>query len=187
MERMRWLEGEHHESDDPVTWVPMLWTLTVVLGGVFAATLALPALPGYADGPLTSREYFHPEWLVTASLLVLPLYRAARSSWRAALLVVPIASVQVLYIADTAVRSLHQAGLANPLFVGWYAVAFAQIAAFVTVGVIGAKRDLVDRRWVKMMKRVTALPPPDRRNTNRPTNSPRHPDPPSRPGNGFAA
>jgi hypothetical protein len=184
---MRWLEGEHHESDDPVSWVPMVWTLTVVFGGVFAATLALPALPGYADGPVTSRAFFHPEWLVAASLLVLPLYRAARSSWRAALLVVPVASVQVLYIADAAVRSLHQAGLDNRLFVGWYAVALAQIAVFLTVGVVGARRDLVGRRWVKMMRRVTALPPPDRRSANDPADSPRHPEPPSRPTNGFAA
>jgi hypothetical protein len=187
MESMRGLEEDRSEFDGPASWMPMVWTLAVVLGGVFAATLALPALPEYVAGPVTSRTFFHPEWLVLATLLVLPLYRTARSSWRAALLAVPIACVQVLYVADAAVRSLHQAGLATPLFAGWYVVAAAQAALFLVVGTVGARRDLADRRWVKTMRKMTALPAPNRRPARSSTDFPRYPEPPSRPGNGFAA
>lgn len=159
---MRFLEEQHSEWDDPVTWMPMVWTLTVVIGAVVAATLALPQTAPYVDGPLTARMLFHPEWLVVATLLVVPIYRASRISWRAALLVVPITCAQVLYVADVAVSSLHAAGLSNPLYPGWYAVAFAQAALFFAVGTVGAARNVKDRRWVSRMRKLTALPAPQR-------------------------
>jgi hypothetical protein len=186
MEGMRWLEGQHHESEDPVTWVPLGWSLSVIFGAVAAAAMALPALPGYADGAVTSRTFFHPEWLVLATLLVLPVYRAARASWQAALLVVPVASVEVVYVADSAVKSLHEVGLTNPLYPGWYAVAFAQTALFVIVGATGARRCLADRRWVRNMRKLVALPPPDR-GPSGPTHPARPFDPPRSSDNGFAA
>lgn len=168
--------------------MPLVWTLIVILGAVFAAGLALPGLPGYVEGPTTTaRDIFHPEWLVVATLLVLPVYRAATSSWRAALLVVPVACVQVLYIADTAVTSLHKVGLTSGLFDGWYAVALAQVTLFATVGVVGARRNLIDGRWARTMKRVMALPAPDRPHRNNPPKPAGPTDPPGRPENGLAA
>ncbi len=159
---MRFPEGQHSQWDDPVTWMPFVWTMTVVMGAVLVGTLALPQTAAYIDGPLSARMLFHPEWLVVATLLALPIYRASRISWRAALLVVPIAGAQVLYVADVAVSTLHAAGLTNPLDPGWYALAFAQAAIFLTVGIVGAARNAADRRWVRRMVRLTALPEPQR-------------------------
>lgn len=157
---MRWLEGQHRESEYPVGWLPLLWTLVVVAGAVTAATLALPSLPQSVVGPVTARALFHPEWLVVATLLVFPVYRAARHSWRTALLVVPVACVQVLYVADTAVDTLQQAGLASAWYDAWYAVAIAQATMFLAVGVVGAARDVRDRRWVRTMHKLTGLGSP---------------------------
>lgn len=137
-----------------------LWMLTVIFGAVLAATLALPALPEYADEPVTARDLFHAEWLITATLLVLPLYRAARLSWPVALALVPIASVHVLYIVDSAVDTSRQAGLADGVSPGWYAVAFVQAGVFTIVGAMAGFRNLADRRWVRRMRSMTAVSAP---------------------------
>lgn len=184
---MRRLEGQPDELYDPATWMPLVWSLVVVSGAAFAAALALPTLPGYANSPSTARAIFHPEWLVVSTLLVFPLYRAARSSWRAALLAVPVACAHAVYVAVTAVDALHKAGLTSGLFAGWYAVAFAQVALFVTVGVVGARRDVIDRKWVRTMRRVAALPAPDRAHRNAPAQPAGHHEPPHRPESGLAA
>lgn len=184
---MRSLEGQHHRFDHPVTWMPLVWTLVVILGAVFAAGLALPPTPGYVQGAITVGDIFRPEWLVLATLLVLPVYRVARSSWRAALFVVPVACVHVLYVADTAVTSLHKAGFTSGLLTGWYVVAFAQAALFATVGLVGVRRGLIEGRWARMMKRMIALEAPPRTHRNDPRKPPIAVDPPGRPENGFQA
>ncbi len=130
--------------------------LTVIFGAGLAATLALPSVPEYADGPVTARDLFHSEWLIVATFLVLPLYRAARLSWLMALVVVPIASVQVLYIADSAVDASQQAGLADGVSPGWYAVAVLQVGVFTVAGAGAAYRNFADRRWVRRMRSMTA-------------------------------
>lgn len=184
---MRWLDGQYDELDDPGMWLALAWTFVVIFGAVFAATLALPALPDYVDGPITARALFHPEWLVVATFLVLPVYRAARSSWRAGIFVVLVACIYVLYVVHTAVGNLRDAGLTSSLYAGWYAVALTQVALFLTVGAVGARRNFIDGRWVRTMRRVTALPAPDRALGNNPPGQPRPPEPPGRPRNGFAA
>lgn len=133
-----------------------LWMLTVIFGAVLAAALALPSLPAYSDETATARALFHPEWLIGATLLALPLYRAARLSWSMAVALVPIAGVHVLYIADSAVDASREAGLADGVSSGWYAVAFAQVAVFAIVGSVGAYRNLADRRFVRRMRSMTA-------------------------------
>jgi hypothetical protein len=157
---MRWLEGQHHESEDPSTWMPLVWSLLVVVSAVTAATLALPALPEFVNGPITARSVFRPEWLVLATLLVLPVYRGSRISWKTALFVVPIACIHALYVADAGVDSLQQAGFTSGWYSAWYGVAFAQVALFVGAGALGAARNISQRRWVRMMRKVTALPTP---------------------------
>lgn len=147
--------GERRPPDDPTGWLPTVWTLVVIFGAVVAAALALPSLPEYFDGPVTARTLFHPEWFVAASFLALPLYRAARMSWRVAVVLVPIASVHMLYIADSAVDSSQRAGLADGISSGWYAVALAQVALFAIVGAVGAGRNIGDRRWERHMRAMT--------------------------------
>jgi hypothetical protein len=160
MDRMGWLAGQHHESEDPAGWRPLLWTTVVIMGAVTAATMALPSLPQTVSGQVTVRALFHPEWLVVATMLVFPVHRAVRHSWRTALLVVPVACVQVLYVADTAVDTLQQAGFASAWYDAWYAVAILQAALFLAVGVAGAARDVRDRRWVRTMHKLTGLGSP---------------------------
>lgn len=141
-----------------------LWMLTVIFGAGLAATLALPSVAEYADGPVTARDLFRSEWLIVATFLVLPLYRAARLSWLMALVVVPIASVHVLYIADSAVDASQQAGLADGVSPGWYAVAVLQVGVFAVAGAGAAYRNFADRRWVRRMRSLTArasAPGPD--------------------------
>lgn len=190
---MRWLEGQPHDSDDAGTWMPFVWTLVVVLCAVTAATLALPTFPPYVAGPITARSAFRPEWLVLATLLVLPVYRGSRISWRTSLLVVPIASIEALYVADTAVDQLQRAGFTGGSYSAWYAVAFAQVALFAGAGAVGAWRDIADRRWARMMRKVTALPAPPRLGFGHPSGDPDDPsgDPgvvrPPRPEDGWAA
>jgi len=172
--------GERCPPDDPTGWMSTVWTLIVIFGAVVAAALALPSLPQFAHEPVTARALFHPEWLLAASFLVLPLYRATRMSWRAALLLVPVVCVHVLFIVDSAVEASQRAGLSDGISSGWYAVAFAQVVLFATVGAVGASRNLGDRRWVRHMRAMTdsagssvadslaPAPPSDARVTRRP-------------------
>jgi hypothetical protein len=149
--------GERRPPLDPTGWMPTFWTMVVVLAAVTAAALALPSLPEYTDEPVTARDVFHPEWLITATLVVLPLYRATRMSWGLALFVVPVACLHVLYIVDTAIDASRQAGLADGVSVAWYAVAFAQIGLFAVVGAVGAFRNVADRRFARMMRSMTGM------------------------------
>ena len=146
--------GERRPPDDPTGWLSTVWTLVVIFGAVVAAALSLPSLPAYVE-PVSARALFHPEWLVAASFLALPLFRAARMSWRVAVALVPIVSVHMLYIADSAVDASHQAGLADGVSSGWYAVAIAQVALFAIVGAVGAGRNVSDRRWERRMRAMT--------------------------------
>lgn len=146
---------ERRPPDDPTGWMSTLWTLIVMIAAVSAATLALPSLPEHVDAQVTARTLFHPEWLIAATFVVLPLYRAARLSWRLALFVVPVACLQVLYIADTAIDASRQVGLDDGVSFGWYAVAFAQVGLFAVVGAVGAYRNLADRRFLRMMQSMT--------------------------------
>lgn len=147
--------GDRPPPEDPTGWMSTVWTLTVIFGAATAAAFALPSLPGFVEGPVTARALFHPEWMVAATFLVLPLYWAVRLSWRTALVLVPVVSAHLLYIADSAVDASRQMGLVNGISPLWYAVAFAQIGLFAIVGGVGAHRNLVDRRWVKFMKLLT--------------------------------
>lgn len=172
--------GERCAPDDPTGWLATVWTLIVIFGAVIAAALALPSVPQFASEPVTAQALFHPEWLLAASFLVLPLYRATRMSWRAALLLVPVACVHVVFIADSAIDASQRAGLTDGISSGWYAVAFAQVVLFATVGAVGAGRNLSDRRWVRHMRAMTdsadssvadslaAAPPSDAQVTRRP-------------------
>lgn len=133
-----------------------VWMLTVIFGSVIAATLALPSLPEYVDGPVTARALFRPEWLLVATFVVLPLYRASRLSWPTGLALVPIASVHVLYIVNSAVDASQRAGLVDGISSTWYVVAFIQVGIFTIVAAVGAYRNIADRRWVRLMRSLTA-------------------------------
>lgn len=148
--------GERRPPVDSTGWMSTLWTMVVVVAAVTAAGLALPSLPDYAE-PATARAVFHPEWLIAATLVVLPLHRAARMSWRLALFVVPVACLHVLYIVDTAIEASREVGLADGVSVAWYAVAFAQAGLFAVVGAIGASRNVADRRFARRMRSMTGL------------------------------
>jgi hypothetical protein len=168
---MRRLERQHHQPEDPGTWMPLVWSLVVVVSAVTLATLALPSLPEYVQGRVTPRSVFHPEWLVLATLLVVPVYRGSQISWRSALIVVPISCIYALYVADTAVDTLQTVGFTSGWYSAWYAVACAQVALFLGAGAVGAWRDITRRRWVRMMRQVTALPAPPRVGPRNPSDS----------------
>ncbi len=159
---MRKQEEQQGDLAEFAAWIPLTCTLVVLVGLFAAATLALPSPPQYPTGPLSARDLFHPEWLIAAALLALPIYLVARRSWRVGLVVVLIAGLQVLYIADTAIGTLHHAGIRDGFSSLWYVVALVQLAVFVSAGAVGAVRDLKDRHWARMMGRILALPPPPR-------------------------
>jgi hypothetical protein len=152
----------HDDGAPYAVWMPLSGMLVVLVGLFVAATLALPTPSQYSTGPLAAGDVFRPEWLIAATLLAVPVYQLARRSWRAGLLAVLLASLQLFYIASTAVHHLEHEVPSGGAYAFWYVVAAVQIAIFVATFTVGAARDLKDRRWTRMMRKTYALPSPPR-------------------------
>jgi hypothetical protein len=134
-------------------WVALGWSALALVG---AGILGALALPGTTPAPFTDYtrgDFLRPEWLVLATLLAWPVFCAARASWWVAVPVVATLSAQSWYVADTAVDSLRQAGIGAGSS-GWYLVAIGQVVVFVAVGLVGAWRCVVRRRWLRRMRRL---------------------------------
>jgi hypothetical protein len=70
----------------------------------------------------------------------------------------------MLAIADEGARRLQIAGLVGAETDMLYLLAILQVLLFVTVGAVGARHSLADRRVVRLNRRLAALDP-----TNQPT------------------
>jgi hypothetical protein len=158
-----WCPRKHGEASLYAVWQPISGTSVVLVGLFAAASLALPTPSEYATGPLAAGDVFRPEWLIAATLLVVPLYHAARRSWQIGLIFGIIAVLQVLYITSAGVHALHSAGLRSGAYSLWYVVAVVQMVALAVPCTVGTVRNFRDRRWSRMMGRAFALPAPPRR------------------------
>jgi hypothetical protein len=135
-------------------WVALGWSFAVLVGAGILGTLALPGTVPHAYDEFSRGDFLRPEWLVLATLLAYPVYLASRANWFVAVPVVAIVSAQSWYVVDTALESMHQAGVAGSSDVVWYALVVGQIAVFVVAGSVGLWRCLSRRRWTRQMRRL---------------------------------
>jgi len=147
------LRSRHGDTGLAVAW--MLGVL-VVSGLLF--TLCLPGTVQSRYETYAPRDLLHGEWLLIGSLLALPIYRASRTWWWTAIPLAVVPGAQMVFIASSAVAALQRAGVDDLSDRAWYVLAAAQAAVFAGAAVVGAARDLADRRWLRLVNSLTASP-----------------------------
>jgi len=123
-------------------------------------TLCLPIVPQYVDEIDQLSDVFRPEWLVLATLLALPLKRAA--SWRCwvGLLGLVIACVMSLVITQEAVSRVGAAGLdLGGTESVWMPLAGCQVLVFVVATASGLRQRLFVRRWQRLDRKLARVRP----------------------------
>jgi hypothetical protein len=141
------------------SWAPVGWFILVAFAAAAAWALCLPSMPTDALPVPKPAHVFHLDWFLVSTTLAFLVSKAARSSWVAALATVPLVSAQMLAIADEGARRLQIAGLVSAETDMLYLLASLQVLLFVTVGVVGARRSLADRRVARLNRRLAALDP----------------------------
>lgn len=142
------MEGECAETrrSEGTAW---LWNGVAVVLAVLFASLSLADVSGAtrrADGTCCDTEYEHGWWSLAPTLLVIPIYLVARSSWRLTLLAVVISATSVSYIAYTGVTRIEDAGWGDGLEVLSYVEAALQTVLFVVAGLAGYAASRARRR-----------------------------------------
>jgi hypothetical protein len=146
------------ESRDGDTGLAVAWMLGVLLVAGLLYTVCLAKTLVAPFEPYTHRDFLRGEWLLLGTLLALPIYRASRTRWWTALPLAVVPSAQVIFIASSAVGAFERAGIAHATDRAWYVVAAAQTAVFATAAGVGAARNLADRRWLRLVKALSAEP-----------------------------
>ena len=150
----------------PDCWSATGWLLAVTALCGICDFLALPDGGVWLGMPLSGHEMFRPEWLVVATFLAFPLVRLARASMLLGLLGFALATGEMYTIVDNArERFVHNVDLfgSGPGFpMAYYALAALQGVLFAVATGIGLRRRWADRRWERMMRRMTHAKQPPR-------------------------
>ncbi|MFY9915719.1 MAG: hypothetical protein WAK18_13695, partial [Nocardioidaceae bacterium] len=146
----------------PDHWSAAVWLAAVAVMCGIADFGALPDGQVWFGMPLDGHELFRPAWLVAGTLVAFPLFRLARASLVLGVLGLILAAGEMLTIVDNArERFAHNVGLfgAGPTFpTAYYAVAAVQSVIFAVAVGAGLRRRWADRRWERMMHRLTTTP-----------------------------
>lgn len=132
-------------------------------------SLCLPPMPLYLPDIEQLSTVFHPQWLVLATLLALPLARVAAWRYWVGLLALVICSALSLAITDEAVDRARAAGLdLGGTESVWMALAGVQVAIFAFASLKGFRKRRFVRRWQRLDRKLAAnAPSPTRRSSPR--------------------
>lgn len=164
-------EMSRHGREDslrgrPDSWSAVGWLLAVTVICGVADFFALPDGAVWLGMPLEGHQMFRPEWLVMGTLVALPLFKLARASFLLGLLGLFLAGGEMVTIVDNArERYVHNADLFGgdvDFPMALYALAGLQILVFTAAAGSGLRLRWSQRRWERMMRRLTAasVPPP---------------------------
>ncbi len=149
----------------PDDWSAAGWLAAVAVMCGIADFGALPDGQVWMGMPLDGHELFRPAWLVAGTLVAFPLFRLARASLVLGVLGLVLSAGEMFTIVDNArERFAHNVGLfsSGPEFpTAYYAVAALQSVVFAVAVVAGLRRRWADRRWERMMRRMTSAPVSD--------------------------
>ena len=146
----------------PDSWSAAGWLVAVAATCGIADFGALPDGQVWFGLPLDGHVMFRPAWLVAGTLVAFPLFRLARASLVLGVLGLLLSAGEMFTIVDNArERFVHNAALfdAGPSFpTAFYALAAAQSVIFAVAVSAGLRRRWADRRWERMMRRLTTAP-----------------------------
>ncbi len=143
-------------------WAAAGWFSLVVVGDAAAWALSLPLISSDPWTPTPVQSVFHVQWFLTAAVLAVFIWRAARLSRLLGVLSVVVTSIQVVCIADEGARRLNDAGVVTAVTDLLYLAAGLQVLLFVCVTASGIRRNLADRRWARLVRQLAAMDPAER-------------------------
>ncbi len=147
----------------PDSWSAAVWLVAVAAICGIADFGALPDGEVWFGLPLDGNEMFRPAWLVAGTLVAFPLFRLARASLVLGVLGLVLSAGEMFTIVDNArERFVHNFSLfdSGPSFSpAYYALAAVQSVIFAAAVSAGLRRRWADRRWERMMRRLTTTPP----------------------------
>jgi uncharacterized protein (TIGR03382 family) len=150
---MGWLADRSPSGPDG--WSAAGWSAFALLLAGLLGALALPGTRPQRFTAFDPSDFLRVQWLVLATLLVYPVYLAARSHWLAALPLVVIVSAESWYVVNTGLDALHEVDLAAPVSDGLlYALVTSQTALLAWAGLLGGWQSFRRRRWLRRMRRL---------------------------------
>jgi hypothetical protein len=136
-------------------WAAVGWSVLALLAAGVLGALALPGTTPRPFTAFTSTDFLRAEWLVLATLLAYPIYRAARAHWLAALPVAAIVSAENWYVVDTGLDALHTLELAAPASDAMLdGLVAGQAVLFTAVAMVGGWQSIERGRWLRRMRRL---------------------------------